>query len=252
MTDQPIRIENEAAIQSMLDAWQDWGLDLAGRPQLAGRVEGGRTNRNYRLEAPGIDEDLILRVNHPDPQRLGIDREREEAILTVTAKAGISRPVRYWDPGQRFVIFPYLPGRTWTDRDLEDDAQRARIWPLLERLHAIETAWPRRRYHDYVMAYWRALQRSGRLDAALESAWQAFEPELKAFDTSSWSARLVHHDLIPANILETEDRLYFIDWEYAAPGHPDIDRWTIDPDAAAEPFVAELMGWINALWERLR
>ncbi|MDZ7790835.1 MAG: hypothetical protein U5L08_10165 [Xanthomonadales bacterium] len=47
-------------------------------------------------------------------------------------------------------------------------------------------------------------------------------------------------------------RLYLIDWEYAAPRHPDIDFWTIDPDAVSEPFVAELMEWINDLWERLR
>jgi thiamine kinase-like enzyme len=252
MTERRIGIENEAAVQSMLDTWPDWGLQLTGRPRLAGKVQGGRTNRNYRLEAPGLRDDLLLRVNHPDPQRLGIDREREEAILAVTAQAGISRPVWYWDPNQRFVIFPYLPGRAWTDKDFEDEDQRARVWPLLERLHAIETAWPRRRYHDYVLGYWRALERAGRVDAALRSAWQAFEPELRAFDTASWSARLVHHDLIPDNILETDERLYFIDWEYAAPGYPGIDVWTIEPDAIEEPFVAELMGWINGLWERLR
>ena len=251
MTDRPGSIEHAAAIESLLDRWREWDLGLTGRPRLAARVDGGRTNRNFRLEAPGLEEDLLLRVNHPDPQRLGIDREREEAILAVTAQAGISRPVRYWDPDQRFVIFPYLTGRAWTEKDLEDDAQRARVWPLLERLHAIETAWPRRRYHEYVLGYWRTLERAGRVDPTLRSAWEAFEPRLRAFDTASWSARLVHHDLIPDNILETDDRIVLIDWEYAAPGHPDIDLWTIEPAAVGEPFVAELMAWINDLWERL-
>jgi aminoglycoside phosphotransferase (APT) family kinase protein len=61
----------------------------------------------------------------------------------------------------------------------------------------------------------------------------------------------VHHDLVPANVLDTGDRLVLIDWEYAAPGHPDIDRWSVDPWRVTEPFVAEMMDWINGLWERL-
>lgn len=237
--------------EGLIDSWRDWGLELTDRPQLIESIESGRTNRNYRLSAPGRTGDLLLRVNHPNPARLGIDREREREILAFAADAGLTRPVWHWDPEQRFVIFPYLPARTWTTADLKNPKQLARLWPMIERLHQIAPEWPRRRYHAYLSHYWQQLEKAGQVDTALKHAWQAFEPRLRAFDEAPWSARLVHHDLIPDNILDTDERLYLIDWEYAAPGHADIDIWTVDPTAVREPFVAEMMDWINSLWERL-
>lgn len=237
--------------ENLIDTWRDWGLALNDRPRLIEPIEAGRTNRNYRLSAPGRSGDLLMRVNHPNPARLGIDRERERAILTLAWDAGLTRPVWYWDPDQRFVIFPYLSARTWTTKDLENPEQRARLWPMIERLHRITPDWPRRRYHAYLCHYWQQLEQMQRVDRELRQAWESFEPRLESFDTSPWSACLVHHDLIPDNILDTGEQVYLIDWEYAAPGHPDIDIWTVDPTAIHEPFVAEMMDWINGLWERL-
>lgn len=242
----------DPGLDRLLDTWADWGLELSSRPRVLERIRSGRTNRNYRLDAPGLEEDLLLRVNHPASGRLGIDRERERRILNLTANAGIGRPFRYWDLQQRFVVFPWLPGRVWTPADLADPDQLARLWPLIRRLHDIEIPdWPRRRYHDYLGRYWRQIEQAQLADRGLEAAWRAFEPRLAAFDRSVWPARLVHHDLIADNILETDRGLVLIDWEYAAPGHPDIDIWSVDPAAVQEPFVAEMMTWINDLWERL-
>lgn len=240
-----------ASPENLIDTWPDWGLALTGRPRLIEPVESGRTNCIHRLSAPGRPGDLLLRINHPDPARLGIDREREREILSLTAEAGIARPFWYWDPGQRFVIFPYLSARPWTTADLENPTQLVRLWPIVERLHEIAPDWPRRRYHDYLCHYWRQLETAGEVDTTLERAWRELEPRLEAFDQAPWSACLVHHDLIPDNILDTGNQLYLIDWEYAAPGHPEIDVWTLDPTAVREPFVAEMMEWINRLWERL-
>lgn len=241
----------EARLEGLIDTWREWGLGLTGRPRSIERIRSGRTNRNYRLEAPGLPGDLLLRVNHPASETLGIDRERERRILSLTAEAGLARPFWYWDPDQRFVVFPYLPARTWTQKDLRDRGQLARLRPMIERLHDIVPDGATRRYHDYLCHYWRQLESSGRVDRELKNAWQEFEPRLHAFDRAPWPVRLVHHDLIPDNILDTGERLYLIDWEYAAPGHPDIDVWSVDPSAVREPFVAEMMHWINGLWERL-
>lgn len=237
--------------EALLGSWPQWGMPLNAPPVLKGGVPGGRTNRNFRLGAPGMGQDLLLRVNHPDPVSLGIDRDREHEILSLTARAGIGRPCLYRDPNGHFALFPWLEARTWSAADFASPVQRDRLWSLIERLGTIETTLPRRQYGQYLQHYWTQLDQAGLGDPDLLARWREFQAALEAFDRGPWTARLVHHDLIPANVLETSERLYLIDWEYAAPGHPDIDRWSVQPDAIEEPFIPELMGWINTLWERL-
>jgi len=234
-----------------LATWRDWGLGMQRAPRLIAPVPGGRTNRNYRLHAPGLDCDLLLRLNHPDPARLGIDRGTEQVILDEIARRGIGRAAMYRDPLERFVVFAWIQARPWTPADLADSAQLARLWPLVESLAEVSLALPVRCYHAYLEGYWRRLKRHDGADAGLEASWRRFEPRLREFDRAGWTAGLTHHDLVPANILDTGRRLVLIDWEYAGMGHPGIDRWTIAPGAAADPFIAEMMGWLNALWARL-
>ncbi|MFP4207317.1 MAG: phosphotransferase [Wenzhouxiangella sp.] len=241
----------DAQLSAALDAWSHWDLALTGRPQVVDAVKGGRTNRSFRMTGPGLDEDLLLRLNHPDPASLGIDRTMEREILRRTAAAGISRPCLYWDPDDHFVVFPWLEARTWGDADLASPSQRARLRALLARLGEITLDCPRRDYQAYLLGYWRQLEQAGATDPELTRRWRKFQPRLHEFAQAPWPTRLVHHDLIPANVLESGGRLYLIDWEYAAPGHPDIDVWTIEPSVVCEPFIAELMDWINTLWERL-
>jgi thiamine kinase-like enzyme len=238
-------------VDALLHDWRDWPLALTGRPQVAAVVPGGRTNTSLRLVARGLEHDLLLRVHHPQSARLGIDREREREIVSATAGAGIGRPYLHWDRAHRFAIFPWLDGRAWTADDFADAGQRNRLWPLLERLRAMPLAQPRRRYTDYLDAYWNRLDPADRAAKTLRLAWQDFRPRLRDFDDAPWPACLVHHDLVPANVLECGGRPVLIDWEYAAPGHPDIDRYRLDPGLVGEPFVAELMNWIDRLWERL-
>ena len=239
------------ALDEALDSWSQWPLALTDRPRLVAPLPAGRTNRNYRLSAPGLTQDLVLRLNHPDPVRLGIDRGLEHEILIRVAAAGIGRPVWHWDPQQRFAVFPYLEARTWLQSNLDCPEQRSRLWPLIEQFGRILLDRPRRRYLDYLDHYWHSLAQKGSIAPELERKWHEFRPRLAAFDHAAWPVRLVHHDLVPANILDTGTRLYLIDWEYAAPGHPDIDIWAVDPAAVRDPFIPELMSWINGLWERL-
>lgn len=238
-------------LDGALETWREWGLELRERPRLVGPVPGGLTNRNYRLNAPGAGHDLLLRIHHPRSESLGIDRSAERIILTHVGEHGIGRPALYWDPSARFTVFEWMEGRAWTPADFARADQRARLWPLLERLAKVSPDLPRRRYHAYLCHYWQQLDRGDVVEHELRESWQAFEPRLRAFDRSDWPARLVHHDLVPANVLDTGGRLLLIDWEYAALGHPDIDVWSVAPERCGEPFVAELMGWVNALWERL-
>jgi len=236
-------------LERALAEWSAWPLPLTAPPTVDAELDSGQTNRNYRLSAPGVGDDLLLRLHRPDAERLGIDRERERAVTRLTAEAGIGRPVVHWASG--YSVFPFIEARPWSESDLADPAQRERLWPLIDGLATLDTGSPRRRYSDYLQRYWQQLIDLDRIDPTLQREWTAFQTDLQVFDDADWPAGLVHHDLIPANVLDTGDRLVLIDWEYAAMGHPGIDRWTVAPNSIDEPFIDDLMGWINRLWARL-
>ena len=42
---------------------------------------------------------------------------------------------------------------------------------------------------------------------------------------------LCHNDLLPANLIAGEDRLWLIDWEYAGMGHPLFDLASLSANA---------------------
>jgi thiamine kinase-like enzyme len=234
-----------------LKDWQKWSLPLTARPEVLSPLAGGLTNRSYRLAAPGLNGDLLLRINHPKPSILGIQRSREREITRKTAELGIGRPFLYWDPNEQYVVFPWLDARTWTDADFACPAQKRRLLEVIEQLKLIELPYPRRSYLSYVEQYWQQLQSAGLADSALSHRWQSIKARLSAFDRGQWATRLAHHDLIPSNVLETAEQIHVIDWEYAALGHPEIDLWSVEPAHISEPFIAELMHWINTLWALL-
>ncbi len=238
-------------LERALDTWQDWALPLSERPRVLGPIPGGRTNRSYRLRAPELADDLLLRLNNPFGIRLGIRRDEEALILEALATAGLTRGACYWDPAQRFTLFRHIDARTWSHRDLKDPLQQRRLKACLGAVREIVPSTPRRSYTAYLTHYWQQLVGTEQVDPDLERRWQRFLPELEAFDRSGWTPVLTHHDLIPDNILDTGQHLYLIDWEYAAVGHPDIDAWCLDPSAVQEPFIHELARWTNDLWERV-
>ncbi|MEN1728388.1 MAG: phosphotransferase [Pseudomonadota bacterium] len=238
-------------LQHALADWSSWPLSLTEPPGVVAVLDAGRTNLNYRLRAPGLGDDLVLRLHRLDSARLGVDRQREQRIVRLTAEAGLGRPCWYWNEAADYSLHPYIDARAWQAGDFSRRMQRRRLWPLIEQLASIEFADQRRSYGDYLSRYWAELESSGAMNRKLQDEWRAFLPDLELFDRGNWPAVLTHHDLVPANVLDTGDRLILIDWEYAALGHPDIDCWAIDPRIVSDPFVIELVKWTHRLWELL-
>lgn len=238
-------------LSDILASWHDWPLPLSAPPKVLGAIEGGRTNRNIKLQVKHQDPPIILRLHNLHSQQLGIDRQQEADIIQTVSRAGITPEPLYRDPLQRFVLLPYIEGRTWSQTDFQQQHQRLRLLELLAQVRRLTPAIPRRSYRQYLNNYWQQLIAAQAIDDDLSRRWQKFYPPLEHFDRQPWSASLTHHDVIPENIIDTGDRLYLIDWEYAALGHSDIDLWCIDPQLAQTPFIAELMHWTNDLWQRV-
>src|SRR5262249_18409584 len=75
-------------------------------------LEGGLTNRNYRIQAG--DDVFVLRIGGADANLLGIDRKRELACARAAAAAGIGPEVIAYHPEHQAMVRRFVPGRLLT------------------------------------------------------------------------------------------------------------------------------------------
>jgi len=231
-----------------LKDWPRWSPHLKTPPKIKNPLPQGRTNRSYLLTSSLGP--LVLRIHPPNDQALGIDRHREAQILRRLAPTKIAPILLYQDPNHRYQICHYLPGTPWQDQDLKTPTQRRRLTALIRRYQKIDLDLPPFNYLDHLQNYWHQANARHKIDPQTQAAWQAFTPRLAALQAQITHPVLCHHDLTPANILETPHGLRILDWEYAAPGHPNFDQQTLPPpNPTSTPTpTQELQTWLTHLW----
>jgi thiamine kinase len=190
------------------------------------RLHGGTVNAIFRVDTRAGQ--FVARVHDPVARRLGADHEREARLHGVAAAAGLAPALVHVDDAFEFMVMEYVPGPVWTAQHFAQAEHVARLGALLRTLHELTapTVAPfdvpaiLRRYYD-------------RLSEALpqERAWFAEllhrgEQALLACGTLHRPKTVVHNDLYHANIIGTE-RLWLLDWEYAAVADPVFDLASI-------------------------
>lgn len=194
----------------------------AGGPLEISLLRGGLTNRSFLVgTARGR---YVVRLGAGADALLAIDRRTEAAAQRVAALLGIAPRVIDADEATGLLITEYQPGRVWSDADYALPGQIDRLGAQLARLHALEAGAPAglaildplataRGYVERITAH--APGERGELARLLEQG--ALVQQATA--AGARSATLVHCDLHGSNLIEG-DRLWLIDWEYAALADP--------------------------------
>jgi len=183
---------------------------------------GGKVNHSFLVRTRRGR--FVVRLNENTGADSGLDRNRELAIHTVAAHAGIAPAVVYSAPDQSCLITEFIDGRLWTPhyftrmRDLRSLGQRLRTLhaltpPSVMRFDPLVVA---RRYADHIINH--EPDESGRLQFLLAGGAES----LARSGAEKRTPCIVHSDLHHGNVL-TADRVYFIDWEYAQVGDPLLD-----------------------------
>src|SRR4051794_19968222 len=109
---------------------------VLGEPESTPQpLEGGITNRNYRLRWGG--RDCVLRLPGKDTALLGIDRRAEWAATRAAAAAGIGPRVLAFEPGLGCLVTEFVEGRP-----VEPEELRQRIPELAAALRTIHGGAP--------------------------------------------------------------------------------------------------------------
>jgi len=175
-------------------------------------LQGGITNRNYVVTVHGTE--YVVRIPGERTELLGIDRANEAVAAARAAELGIGPPVLGKLPGVGTLITELVPGHhVSSDQFVE---RLPDVVGLLHRFHqsgTIDGAFP---IHRAVEWHARDAGAHGVIaPSSYERLHQVSRRIERAFAAAPVPPVLCHNDLLPANVLFGEDRVWLLDYEYA-------------------------------------
>jgi thiamine kinase len=192
----------------------------------------GLISETYRVVRDGIAYTLKVAAEHrPD---LRVDLGWEVRVLERAAGAGLApRPV-HTELGGAVLLTRWAEGRSWASHEAAIPANLERMAALLRRVHALAVPLPARLITplQWIKIYDEALSQcaSYSSDPALRNealvraqAWATVPHAISA---------VCHSDLHTLNLLEQDDSLILLDWEYAHVTDPlwDLAGWCANND----------------------
>lgn len=198
------------------------GCEQGTRPLAIAQLPGGTVNTSFRVHTRRGG--FVVRLNGVAGAILGANHAREEQLQAAAAAAGVAPALLYVDAKHAFTITEFISGRIWgAARFAQPDSLRR----LGKRLCALHDIIPPAVAPFDLAAILRA--HCARLAAALPPERPLFarlleqsEAMLARCASEQRESVIVHNDLQHSNLIEG-DRLYLIDWEYAAVADPIFD-----------------------------
>lgn len=179
-------------------------------------LSDGPTNTSWLVKRG--DELCVLRLDKPLVRELSMDRDAEHDISESAFLAKLGAEPLHYDPENGITLRRYLPGRAWSEADMQDADQLQLLARRMRDLHALPAVG--NQFEPGVAA-----RRYARQLGTPEARKMADSANLLLADLRFSSSRecLCHNDLVAGNILQGSEGLKFIDWEYAGLGDPWFD-----------------------------
>jgi thiamine kinase-like enzyme len=204
----------QADLSAALEALEPVIGTAEGEPAA---LDGGLTNRNFRVRAGG--DDVVVRLPGKDTELLGIDRVAEREATAAAARVGVGPEVVAFLTDPPCLVTRFLPGRPVSPEELREP-------PLLEQvaaaLRAIHAGPPLPSTFDSfaIVDAYRATARAHGADvperfADLIAGAHAIRAVL---DGPEHVPVPCHNDLLTANFIYDGERVQIVDWEYAGVG----------------------------------
>jgi thiamine kinase-like enzyme len=206
-------------------AWANARLEM--RP-----LQGGITNRNYVVSVS--DRDFVVRLPGERTELLGIDRANEAEATIRAAELGIGPPVFGELPGVGTLITELVAGHHATPDQFIDHL--ADVTLLLRRFH--ESGPLAGMFPIHRVVEWHARD-AGAHGVIAPSSYERLHQQSRriehAFAVSPLPAMPCHNDLLPANVLFGDDRVWLLDFEYAGMNDVFFDLANLSVNSAFTP-----------------
>jgi thiamine kinase-like enzyme len=205
-------------------------------------LEGGITNRNYRVRFAG--EDLVVRLPGKDTALLEIDRVAEKAAGELAAAVGVGPEVVAMLDDPPCLVTRFVVGEPVSAEQLREPAALAGVTTALRALHSCEERLPTEFSSFRIVETYaaRIAERGAEVPTSYEWAMAAAHRIEATLVGPEHEPVPCHNDLLSANFIRSPQGLRIVDWEYAGCGdrYFDLGNFAVNNelDAAQE---AELL-----------
>jgi thiamine kinase-like enzyme len=186
------------------------GQHVVSRP-----LGGGITNHNFLLEVDG--ESLVLRIGGKNTEALGIDRRAEVAAARMAADIGVGPEVVAVVEPEGYLVTRFIPGEPIHPERMRTPELIDRLAPRLRAIHSARPILGRFNPHRVVETYAATAAGHG-VRIPDDYAWAKEIADAIERTRGPQPEVPCHDDLLNANFIWAEDRVWIVDWEYAGMG----------------------------------
>jgi thiamine kinase-like enzyme len=183
------------------------------------QLEGGITNRNFRVNFGGTD--YVVRLPGKDTALLGIDREAERLATKKAAELGLGPNVAAMLDEPPCLVTGFVESRAVAAAEVREPEALASIGRGLRAFHESGLELPTDFYVSEITSGYAeiASERGVLLPDAYDDARDCARKVTKAVRRDPEHEPLpCHNDLLTANFLHDGRRMLIVDWEYAGMG----------------------------------
>jgi thiamine kinase-like enzyme len=181
-------------------------------------LEGGITNRNYRVRMGG--KDYVIRVPGKDTSLLEIDRRAERSANQAAAEVGIAPPFATMLDDPQALVTEFVEGEEMSAEALREPQVLAEVARSLRAFHdcglSLTTEFDSFRIVEIYAATARG--RGAEIPDAYEKAHAHAKEIEDALTGAEHDPVPCHDDLLAANFIRTAEGIRIVDWEYAGMG----------------------------------
>jgi thiamine kinase-like enzyme len=182
-------------------------------------LEGGITNRNFRVNFGGTD--CVVRLPGKDTELLGIDREAERLATKKAAELQLGPKVAAMLDQPPALVTCFVESREVTADELREPGCIDEVGRALRGFHESGLELPTDFYVSQIADEYAQVSQSrgGTLPDSFDHARDCARKVVKAVRKNAEHRPVpCHNDLLTANFLHDGERIVIVDWEYAGMG----------------------------------
>jgi thiamine kinase len=204
-------------LDQTLAQWPQWQCTpaLTRAPQVVRILTPGISNFSVLVESA---QRFVVRIDGLNPSANGLSRQTEWRTLRDAHRAGLAPHPRYFNPELGSLVCDYLDPEDGRGHNIADVAQ------LLRAIHQLPPRHQRLDLAERILRYEKQLEHRDPSVSDEVKPYQGKVMELLA-QTRQLAAEpvLCHNDLLTANRIYHDGKLWALDWEYCAMGSPWYD-----------------------------